>query len=101
VLLFLKNYEQGYASVIARIRGISPSQLRKFGDAGVLVGKSEGTTLNYWFKPGPFADALPVSLSDMLRQLAAFRPMRITRKGAARDCSRVRATYSVPIFLTN
>ncbi|MGB5740173.1 MAG: helix-turn-helix domain-containing protein [Woeseia sp.] len=73
VLLFLENYEQGYASEIARTYGISlnqvQNQLRKFEEAGLLVSRSEGTTRNYYFKPGPVADALRVFLRDMLRQL--------------------------------
>jgi len=54
VLMYLENYDSGYASQIARTFGISLSQaqnqLIKFEEIGLLVSREEGTTRTYYFK---------------------------------------------------
>ena len=75
VLLYLENYEKGYASEIARTFGISlnqaQNQLRKFEDAGLLVSREEGTTRMYYFKRSPITDGLRRFLREMLELLPA------------------------------
>ena len=70
VLLFLENYDQGYASEIARTFGMSLSQaqnqLRKFEDAGLLVSRVEGSTRTFYFRQSPVNDALRRFLGKML-----------------------------------
>ncbi|MEQ8207439.1 MAG: helix-turn-helix domain-containing protein [Woeseia sp.] len=94
VLLYLENYDQGYASQIARAYGMSlnqvQNQLRKLEDVGLLVSRVEGSTRNYYFKPGPVADALRVFLRAMLKQLprseidAYYRERRRPRRFSKR-----------------
>ena len=73
VLMYLENYEHGYASQIARTFGISlnqaQKQLIKFEEAGLLVSRNEGTTRTYYFKRSPITDALRVFLRSMLELL--------------------------------
>ncbi|MBN1115136.1 MAG: winged helix-turn-helix transcriptional regulator [Oligoflexia bacterium] len=55
VLLFLENYDEGYASLIAKTFKISVSmvqkQLEKFEQAGLLVSTLKGKTRLYQFNP--------------------------------------------------
>ena len=55
VLLFIENYESGYASRIADTYGIPLSavqdQLRKLESAGVLVSRTVGRTRVFEFNP--------------------------------------------------
>ena len=80
VLLYLENYEKGYASDIARTFGISlnqaQSQLRKFEEAGLLVSRNEGNTRMYYIKRSPVTDALRRFLREILEML----PNRTTDK---------------------
>ena len=73
VLLYLENYEKGYASEIARTFGISLSQaqnqLRKFEDAGLLLSRGEGNTRMYYLKKSPVTDALRRFLREVLDML--------------------------------
>lgn len=73
VLMYLENYEKGYASEIARTFEISlnqaQNQLTKFEDVGLLVSRREGTTRTYYFKRGPVSDSLRVFLRSMLESL--------------------------------
>ena len=70
VLLYLENYEKGYASEIARTFGISlnqaQNQLVKFEDSGLLVSRREGATRTYYFKRGPVSDSLRIFIRSML-----------------------------------
>jgi DNA-binding MarR family transcriptional regulator len=70
VLMFLENYEQGYASQVAKTFGLSLSQvqnqLQKFEQLGLLVSRKEATARVYYFKSGPIADALRKFLRTML-----------------------------------
>jgi len=70
VLMYLENYDSGYASKIARTFGISlnqaQNQLTKFEQIGLLVSRKEGTTRTYYFKRSPVTDALRVFLRSML-----------------------------------
>ena len=70
VLMFLENYEQGYASQIAKTFGLSLSQvqnqLRKFEELGLLVSRKEASARVYYFKRGPIVDALRKFLRAML-----------------------------------
>ena len=80
VLMYLENYDSGYASQIARTFGISlnqaQNQLTKFEEIGLLVSRKEGTTRTYYFKRSPISDALRVFLRSMLELL----PGRIIEK---------------------
>jgi predicted transcriptional regulator len=73
VLLFLENYEKGYASEIARTFGSSLSQmqnqLNKFEQLGILVSRLEGTSRVFYFKQNPLTDALREFLKRMLSQM--------------------------------
>jgi len=70
VLMYLENYDQGYASAIARTFDISlnqaQNQLKKFEEIGLLVNRLEGTTRMYYFKMSPVTDALRIFLRSML-----------------------------------
>ena len=70
VLMFLENYEQGYASQIAKTFGLSLSQvqnqLQKFEQLGLLVSRKEASARVYYFKRGPIVDALRKFLRAML-----------------------------------
>ena len=73
VLMYLENYDSGYASKIARTFGISlnqaQNQLTKFEEIDLLVSRREGTTRTYYFKKSPVSDALRVFLRSMLELL--------------------------------
>jgi hypothetical protein len=70
VLMYLENYDNGYASKIARTFGISlnqaQNQLTKFEQIDLLVSRKEGTTRTYYFKRSPVVDALRLFLRSML-----------------------------------
>lgn len=70
VLMYLENYNQGYASQMARTFDISlnqvQNQLKKFEAIGLLVSRLEGTTRMYYFKRSPVTDALRIFLRSML-----------------------------------
>jgi DNA-binding IclR family transcriptional regulator len=70
VLMYLENYDSGYASKIARTFGISlnqaQNQLTKFEQIDLLVSRKEGTTRTYYFKRSPVTDALRAFLRTML-----------------------------------
>ncbi len=73
VLMYLENYEKGYASQIAKTFGISlnqaQNQLRKFEEIGLLVSRKEGTTRMYYFRRSPVTDSLRTFLRSMLEIL--------------------------------
>ncbi len=73
VLMYLENYEQGYASLISKTFGMSLSQtqkqLQKFEQLGLLVSRSEGSARVYYFKRSPVVDALRKFLNSMLEVL--------------------------------
>ena len=73
VLMYLENYNSGYASQIAKMFGISLSQaqnqLNKFEEIGLLVSRKEGTTRAFYFKQSPVTDALRLFLRSMLEIL--------------------------------
>ena len=74
VLLFLENYDSGYAREIARTCDIPVSvvqdQLRKLEAAGVLVSRSVGRTRVFEFNPrNPTADRLRQFLTAELAAL--------------------------------
>ena len=62
VLMFLQNYEKGYASEIAKTYGTSlnqiQNQLNKFEDLGVLVSRKEANARVFYFKQSPVTDSL-------------------------------------------
>lgn len=70
VLMYLENYDQGYAAEIARTFGMSLSQaqnqLRKFEELGLLVSRKEGSARFYYFKRNPVADGLREFLRSAL-----------------------------------
>ncbi len=73
VLMYLENYEEGYASQIAKTFGVSLSQvqnqLAKFEQVGLLVSRAVGSARYFSFKRGPVVDALRVFLRSMLDSL--------------------------------
>jgi len=73
VLMYMENYEQGYASQIANTFEMAISQtqkqLQKFEQLGLLVSRKEGSARVYYFKRSPVVDALRKFLSSMLNVL--------------------------------
>ncbi len=73
VLMYLENYENGYASKIAKTFGMSlnqvQKQLNKFEESGLLVSRKEGTSRVFYFKKSPVSDELRKFLQSMLNQL--------------------------------
>ena len=73
VLMYLENYENGYASEIARTYGISlnqaQNQLRKFEQVGLFVSRPVGATRMFYFKKGPITKELRKFLRAMLNAL--------------------------------
>ena len=81
VLLFLENYESGYASLIAKTFdmpvSITQDQLRKLENAGVLISRLVGRTRLFEFNPrNPTAKHLRTFLADELSAL----PESITQR---------------------
>lgn len=81
VLLFLENYDSGYASQIAKTYGMPVSvvqdQLRKLEAAGVLVSRTIGRTRVFEFNPrNPTAKRLRNFLAGELKAL----PNEITKE---------------------
>ena len=70
VLMYMENYDQGYASQVSKTFGMSLSQaqkqLLKFEHLGLLVSRKEGTARVYYFERSPVVDALRKFLSSML-----------------------------------
>jgi len=73
VLMYLENYDNGYASQIARTYGTSlnqiQNQLNKFEQLGLLVSRKEGTARVFYFKRSPVTDSLRAFLRSMLGHL--------------------------------
>jgi predicted transcriptional regulator len=73
VLMYLENYDAGYASQMAQTFGISlnqiQNQLKKFEETGLLISRKEGLTRNYYFRRSPVTDALRIFLRSMLEVL--------------------------------
>ena len=71
VLLFLENYGEGYASLIAGTFEMPVSeiqkQLKKFEEAGILVSRRVGTSLVFTWNPrDPALDGLRQLLKSTL-----------------------------------
>jgi len=70
VLMYMENYDQGYASQVSKTFGMSLSQaqkqLLKFEQLGLFVSRKEGSARVYYFKRSPVVDALRKFLSSML-----------------------------------
>ena len=70
VLMYLENYDRGYAAEIARTFGMSLSQvqaqLRKFEELGLLVSRTEGSARIYYFTRSPVSDGLREFLGSAL-----------------------------------
>ncbi len=74
VLLFLENYDSGYASRVAKTFGIPlyavQKQLQKLEAAGVLVSRMVGRTRVFEFNPrNPMTERLRQFLAGELRAL--------------------------------
>jgi len=73
ILMYLENYENGYASQISKTFGMSlnqaQNQLRKFEEVGVFVSRSEGAARMFYFKKGPVTTELRKFLRAMLNAL--------------------------------
>ena len=73
VLMFLQNYEKGYASEIARTYATSlnqiQNQLNKFEELGILISRKEANARVFYFKQSPVTDSLRQFLKDMLDSL--------------------------------
>ena len=70
VLMFLQNYEKGYASEIARTYRTPlnqiQNQLNKFEQLGILISRKEANARVFYFKQSPVTDSLRQFLKDML-----------------------------------
>ena len=94
VLMYLENYEKGYASKIANTFDMSlnqvQKQLAKFEESGLLVSRKEGTARLFYFKKSPVTDELRKFLQSMLKVLPAstlskyYRERRRPRRGGKR-----------------
>ena len=93
VLMFLQNYEEGYAREIALTFDASlnavQKQLRRFEDGGVLVSQTVGRTRVFTWNPRyPFAAPLRELLRSAIdclpesEKLAYFRQRRRPRRSA-------------------
>ncbi len=73
VLMFLQNYEKGYATEIARTYGTSlnqiQNQLNKFEELGILISRKEANARVFYFKQSPVTDSLRRLLKDILEIL--------------------------------
>jgi predicted transcriptional regulator len=73
VLMFIQNYEKGYASEIARTFGISlnqaQNQLKKLEELGILISRKEANARMFYFNKTPVTDSLRKFLNDMLQLL--------------------------------
>ncbi len=73
VLMFLQNYEKGYASEIARTYETPlnqiQNQLNKFEELGILVSRKEANARVFYFRQSPVTDSLRQFLKDMLKIL--------------------------------
>jgi len=70
VLMFLQNYEKGYATEIARTYDTQlnqiQKQLNKFEELGILISRKEANARVFYFKQSPVTDSLRQFLKDML-----------------------------------
>ena len=86
VLLYLEQYEEGYATAIARAfdgmtQYMAQRQLERFEGAGVLVSSLKGRTRLYRWNPRyPFRQELRALLARASRS-AAFREVLLTLVG--------------------
>ena len=73
VLMYLQNYEEGYALQIAKTFKMSLSQvqnqLKKFEQLSLLVSRKQGSSRVYTFRQSPVTDALRLFLRTMLDSL--------------------------------
>lgn len=74
ILMYLENYENGYASQISKTFGMSlnqaQNQLKKFEQIGLLVSRPEGSARMFYFKRSPITDELRKFLRTMLNALS-------------------------------
>ena len=95
VLMYMENYENGYASQIAKAYGTSlnqiQNQLNKFEQLGLLVSRKVGTARVFYFTRSPVTDSLRVFLKSMLEQLPKsivqkfYRDRRCSRRPGKRN----------------
>lgn len=81
VLLYMQNYNEGYASEIASNYSISLSlvqkQLKRLEDGGVIVSQSKGRTRLYFWNPRyPFRN----ELQNLLEKAFEFMSEKDTQK---------------------
>ena len=73
VLMYLENYDEGYASQIANTFKMSLSQvqnqLQKFEQLNLLVSRKQGSARFYSFNRSPVTDALRLFLRTMCDSL--------------------------------
>ena len=73
VLMYLENYDNGYASRIAKTFDMSlnqaQNQLKKFERVGILVSRPEGSARMFYFKRSPITDELRKFLRTILNAL--------------------------------
>jgi DNA-binding MarR family transcriptional regulator len=73
VLMYLENYDKGYAAEVAKRLEISLSQaqnqLRKFEELGLLLSRREGSARVYYFTRSPVSDSLRKFLRTVLNSL--------------------------------
>ena len=84
VLMYLENYDSGYASGIAKTFNVTLNQVQKqlvkFEELGLLVSRKEGTTRMYYFKRSPVTDSLRVFLRDIRECLPKSTIQRFYRE---------------------
>lgn len=85
VLLYLQNYEEGYAREIAETYGIRlnivQNQLQKLERGGILVSRLVGRTRVYTWNPRyPFTGALRALLAEAFRYMPEKEIKRYYRK---------------------
>ena len=85
ILLYLENYEQGYAREIARTFSLSfPNvnrKLRQFEHAGILVSQEQGRTRVYRWNPRfAFLNQLRALLQSMIRSFPEAEIKKYYRK---------------------
>lgn len=70
VLMYLQNYEKGYASEIARTFGTQLNQIQKqlikFEELSILVSRKEANARVFYFRQSPVVDSLRQFLMEIL-----------------------------------
>ena len=84
VLMYLQNYEEGYASGIAKCFGMPVSevqkQLKKFEEGDIFISRPVGSTLMYTWNPrNPTVAPLRALLADSFKYVPQDEIQRFYR----------------------